>query len=253
MAQHDIQPLIDEAASVWKRSRYPVAFTGAGISVPSGIPDFRSPGGLWTRFDPFEVATAEALDNNPRGVWEFMLETVQLLERAGPNPAHLALAELEQASRLMGVITQNIDNLHQEAGSGVVVEYHGNFKRFYCKDCTAEKPMSEVRALSLEAIPCICPSCGGLIRPDVVFFGESIPPAAHQQSLNMIARADLMLIAGTSGEVAPANILPRQVKINGGRIIEINLGRTTYEDITDIRFDGRVEDILPQLAGSVLS
>jgi NAD-dependent deacetylase len=253
MAQPDIQSLIDEAASVWKQSSYPVAFTGAGISVPSGIPDFRSPGGLWTRFDPFEVATAEALDNNPRGVWEFMLETVLLLEKAGPNPAHLALAELEQSSRLMGVITQNIDNLHQEAGSEVVVEYHGNFKRFYCKDCEAEKPMDEVRALSQEAIPCICPSCGGLIRPDVVFFGESIPPAAHQQSLNMIARADLMLIVGTSGEVAPANVLPRQVKINGGRIIEINLGRTMYEDVTDIRFDGRVEDILPQLSRAVLS
>lgn len=252
MTPTDIDHLIEEAAALWKESRSAVAFTGAGFSVPSGIPDFRSPGGLWTRYDPFEVATAQALDSNPKGVWEFMLETVQLLERAAPNPAHLALADLEQGRHLMGVITQNIDNLHQEAGSRVVVEYHGNFKRFYCQNCAVEKPLSEVRALSLEAIPCTCGLCGGLIRPDVVFFGESIPAAAHHQSLDMVSKADLILIAGTSGEVAPANVLPRQVKINGGHVIEINLGTTTYGDITDIRFDAPVEDILPQLSRSIL-
>ena len=244
---------IERAASLWKQSSFAVAFTGAGISVPSGIPDFRSPGGLWTRFDPFEVATAEALDTNPRGVWEFMLETVELLEQAAPNPAHLALADLEQAQKLMGVITQNIDNLHQEAGSSDVVEYHGNFKRFFCQNCAADRSMDDIRGLTPETIPCTCLVCGGLIRPDVVFFGESIPAAAQQKSLEMISRADLILIAGTSGEVAPANVLPRQVKINGGRVIEINLGSTMYGDITDIRFDAPVEDILPQLVRSVLS
>ena len=151
MTPTDSDHLIEEAAALWKESRSAVAFTGAGFSVPSGIPDFRSPGGLWTRYDPFEVATAQALDSNPKGVWEFMLETVQLLEKAAPNPAHLALADLEKGRHLTGVITQNIDNLHQEAGSRVVVEYHGNFKRFYCQNCAVEKPLSEVHALTLEA------------------------------------------------------------------------------------------------------
>lgn len=119
------------AATMWKEAEFPVAFTGAGISVPSGIPDFRSPGGLWTKYDPMEVATAEAIEKNPKKVWEFMLETADLLDNSKPNPAHYALAELEEAKKLMGIITQNIDNLHQRAGSKNVVEYHGNFQRYF--------------------------------------------------------------------------------------------------------------------------
>ncbi|WP_027370261.1 SIR2 family NAD-dependent protein deacylase [Desulfovermiculus halophilus] len=243
---------LQEAAALLQHARTAVAFTGAGISVPSGIPDFRSPGGLWTKYDPFEVASAHALDHNPRKVWEFMLETVDLLGRSQPNPGHLALADLETNSRLSGVITQNIDNLHQRAGSRLVVEYHGNFQRFYCHGCLRECPEQEVMDHCSRSIPVYCPSCGGLVRPDVVFFGEAIPAQAHQHSLELIQAADVLIIVGTSGEVAPANVLPRQVKLSGGKIIEVNLGQTHYADITDIRFDASAEQVLPQLAAMVL-
>jgi len=252
MASELDSALLDTAAALLKKSNKAAAFTGAGISVASGIPDFRSPGGLWSKYDPFEVASAHALENNPHRVWEFMLETVDMLGRSQPNPAHQALAELERNNRLSGVITQNIDNLHQRAGSSLVIEYHGNFQRFYCHSCGVERPEQEVLDQSSQAIPVWCPMCGGLIRPDVVFFGEAIPARAHQQSMELLKAADVLIIAGTSGEVAPANVLPRQVKLNGGKIIEINLGRTYYADISDVRFDAPVEQVLPQLAAAVL-
>jgi NAD-dependent deacetylase len=243
---------LQEAASIIIQAQSVIAFTGAGISVPSGIPDFRSPGGLWTKFDPFEVASAHALEHNPRKVWEFLLETVDLLGRSQPNPAHIALAELEKNSRLSGIITQNIDNLHQRAGSSLVIEYHGNFQRFYCQGCLKESPEQEVMAACSQSIPVWCPSCGSLIRPDVVFFGEAIPALAHHQSMELIQAADVLLVVGTSGEVAPANVLPRQVKLSGGKIIEVNLGSTYYADITDVRFNAPAEHVLPQLADLVL-
>ncbi len=244
--------LLEKAAFILKESKTAAAFTGAGISVASGIPDFRSPGGLWSKYDPFEVASTHALENNPRQVWEFMLETVDLLDRSQPNPAHLALAELEKNNRLAGVITQNIDNLHQRAGSSLVIEYHGNFQRFYCHSCGVERPSEEILAQCSQSIPVWCPVCGGLIRPDVVFFGEPIPVRAHQQSLELLKTTDVLIITGTSGEVAPANVLPRQVKLSGGKIIEINIGRTYFDDITDVRFDAPAEQVLPELATAVL-
>lgn len=247
------QEKLSQAADLFAESQFALAFTGAGISVPSGIPDFRSPGGLWSKYDPLLVASAQALDTNPELVWNFLLETSSLLDQAEPNPAHLALAELEQQGRLQGVITQNIDNLHQKGGSRVVVEYHGNFQRFYCRECQREVALQTVRQASPATVPLFCSSCNGLIRPDVVFFGESIPASAHSRSLSLIQGADLILIAGTSGEVAPANTLPVQVKRNQGKVIEINLGPTSYTDISDIRFNGPVQEILPELAALILT
>ena len=247
------QEKIRKATDLFKKSKFAIAFTGAGISVPSGIPDFRSPGGLWSKYDPLLVASAQALDNNPEQVWDFLLETSSLLDTAKPNPAHLALAELEKQERLKGVITQNIDNLHQRGGSRVVVEYHGNFQRFYCRECQREVPLSDIRQASPSNVPLLCSDCKGLIRPDVVFFGESIPSSAHARSLGLVQAADLILIAGTSGEVAPANTLPDLVKRNQGRVIEINLGKTAYTRISDIRFDGPVEEVLPKLAAMILT
>ncbi|MFO7877714.1 MAG: NAD-dependent deacylase [Desulfovermiculus sp.] len=239
---------LEEAASIIQQAGTVVAFTGAGISVASGIPDFRSPGGLWSKYDPFEVASAHALEQNPRKVWEFLLDTVELLERSQPNPAHLALADLEKGGRLAGVITQNIDNLHQRAGSSLVIEYHGNFQRFYCQSCLMNRPEQEVMSQCSQSIPVWCPACGGLVRPDVVFFGEAIPARAQQESMQLLQAADVLIIAGTSGEVAPANVLPRQVKLSGGKVIEVNLGSTHYADITDVRFDAPAEQVLPRLA-----
>ena len=251
--QGDFDHRLHHAADCIKSARAAVAFTGAGISVPSGIPDFRSPGGLWSKYDPFLVASAQALDTNPDKVWEFLLETSALLDRSEPNAAHQALARLEQRQLLQGVITQNIDNLHQRAGSEEVVEYHGNFQRFYCRDCRTSIPLDAIRKITSESIPLRCASCNGLVRPDVVFFGESIPAAAHARSLQLLHGADLLIIAGTSGTVAPANSLPNLIKHKQGTIIEINLGSTAYRQITDIRFDGPVETILPALVDMALS
>jgi len=247
-----MERLIREAAEIWKRATHPIAFTGAGISVPSGIPDFRSPGGLWTKYDPMKVATAQAITDNPKGVWEFLIDTIDLLERAQPNPAHLALAELEKKNKLMAIITQNVDNLHQRAGSKNVIEYHGNFENFYCNKCKKGYSKEETKNLLKKENPPRC-ECGGIIRPEVVFFGEPIPPLAYQQSLELIKKTDLLLIVGTSGEVAPANTIPRAIKSRGGKIIEINLGETYYYDISDIRFDYPVEEVLPLLKDELLS
>jgi NAD-dependent deacetylase len=247
MTQHSHGPY-EQGAQLLREAASAVAFTGAGISVPSGIPDFRSPGGLWSQYDPMRVATAEALSSNPKEVWQFLLDAVDMLENAEPNPAHETLAELERSGRLRGVITQNVDNLHQRAGSREVVEYHGNFQRFYCMRCLRETPYEEVRRrASQDSIPLQCTECSGIIRPDAVFFGEAIPARAQNKSLELVARADLIIVAGTSGDVAPANILPRQVKRSGGRVLEINLGRTSFGDITDVRFDAPVQEVLPQL------
>ncbi len=218
------------------------ALTGAGISVESGIPDFRSPGGLWERFNPMEYAHIRAFRAHPAKVWTLLKEMDETINRARPNPAHFALAQLEAKGILTGVITQNVDNLHQAAGSVKVVEYHGNALRFVCLDCGA--PFAR-EALHFDQAPLYCP-CGGLIKPDVVFFGEGIPPAAQQAALVLAQSCDLMLIVGTSGEVAPANYLPLIAKEHGATIVENNLDFTLLtRRVTDF--------FLPGPAGEVLS
>lgn len=234
-----------QAASMVREATSVVALTGAGISVASGIPDFRSPGGLWSSFDPWQVCSTWALRHNPHGVWTFLLQAVPLLTRAMPNPAHEALADLERMNLLTAVITQNIDHLHQAAGSKRVVEFHGNSRRFYCMECGREYPTDHALQLTEKSIPWLCGVCDGLIRPDVVFFGESIPSLALKESFDLAGSAEVMLILGTSGEVAPANTLPHQVKARGGRVIEINLGQTSYGRLPDVRIDARVEEALP--------
>jgi NAD-dependent deacetylase len=216
----DISP--EKLADLINRSRLVVALTGAGISVESGIPDFRSQGGLWERFDPFEYATIHAFEKNPAKVWVMLKEMDRLLVRARPNPAHYALAELEARGHLLSIITQNVDNLHQAAGSRNVIEYHGNAHRFVCLACRGHWPR---QALDFGQTPLYC-YCGGLIKPDVVFFGEAIPEAALYKANALAISCDLMLIIGTSAEVAPANILPEVAKNNGAVIVENNLEHT---------------------------
>ncbi len=240
------------AATAIRDSRCTVAFTGAGISVPSGIPDFRSPGGLWSRYDPEQVCSEWALRKNPVGVWEFLRDALELFDTATPNQAHIALAELERHGLLSAVITQNIDNLHQEAGSQEVIEYHGNCRRYYCHGCAASYPSDQIAAQVRRKIPVLCASCEAVIRPDVVFFGEAIPQEALFRSAALAREADVMIVVGTSGTVAPANIIPQEVAARGGTVIECNIGPTAYADVTSIRFDGAAEEILPLLAQQLL-
>lgn len=251
MAKEQWERLIEDAAALWRSASCVIALTGAGVSVPSGIPDFRSPGGLWERHDPQEVATIQALRRNPARVWEFLREAARLFQTATPNPAHRALAALEAAGRLDAIITQNIDNLHQEAGSRRVIEFHGSGKRYYCMGCNAQHDPAAAR--DVELLPWRCADCNGVVRPDFVFFGEQIPPHALADSMELASRADLVVIVGTSGEVAPANSIPFQVKASGGKVIEINLGPSAYGRLPDVAIRAGAERVLPALQDALLA
>lgn len=242
----------EEAASLVAGARKAVAFTGAGISVPSGIPDFRSPGGLWSRFDPMEVASIQALATNPRGVWEFLLDAHKMFRSAEPNPAHTALASMERDGIIAGVITQNIDRLHQRAGSANVVEFHGSSAEYYCRKCRLGYEADRIEELAAQALPVTC-DCGGVVRPTVVFFGEGIPAAAQRGSEELLSGCDCIVIVGTSGDVAPANQLPHMVKARGGAVVEVNLGRTAYASLSDVRIDAPAEKVLPILYDLAIS
>jgi NAD-dependent deacetylase len=238
----DITP--QKLAAFIKKSQKAVAITGAGISVESGIPDFRSHGGLWERFDPMEYATIRAFKKDPAKVWVMLKEMDEILVKARPNPAHYALAELEKRGLLMGVITQNVDNLHQAAGSVNVIEYHGNAHRFACTNCKGSWPRA---ALDFDQLPLYC-YCGGLIKPDVVFFGEPIPEEASYKANALVLSSDLVLIIGSSMEVAPANMLPQVAKSNGALIVENNLEHTRMSAfLTDYFLPGPAGVVWPEV------
>ena len=238
-------------ASIWREAKTVLVLTGAGISVPSGIPDFRSPGGLWERFKPEEVATLQALRSHPEKVWEFLLEADNMFDSAKPNPAHEALAAIESAGHVTAVVTQNIDGLHQRAGSRNVIEFHGSGRRYYCMGCKKDYPAEQIKNLTPADIPLRCDACGDVVRPDFVFFNEQIPVDAMKDAFNLADRADLIVIVGTSGEVAPANSLPLHVKRNGGKVIEINRGFSNFGNVTDIRVIASAEEALPVISESL--
>ncbi|WP_027182982.1 SIR2 family NAD-dependent protein deacylase [Desulfovibrio inopinatus] len=240
---------LQSALQLLEASSHAIAFTGAGISVASGIPDFRSPGGVWERHDPMEVATTRALKSNPEGVWRFLLEAFSLTTKAQPNRAHTALARMEHAGVLHGIITQNIDALHMRAGSRNVVEYHGTMARCVCMGCgqTFNEPEKIVFSKGF-TIPWICDQCGGLVRPEIVFFGESIPLDALEKSGQLAREADLVMVIGTSGNVAPANTIPYEIKSRGGKVIVINPQETSYAGMADVTIRQPAETALPELA-----
>ena len=237
------QSLIMEAGHV-------VALTGAGVSVPSGIPAFRGSQGLWAKYDPFEYAHIESFKADPAKVWEMLLELRAMVQGARPNPAHLALADLERLGKLEAIITQNVDNLHQEAGSGYVIEFHGNGSRLICLDCGRSKPRQKE---DFKVIPPRC-GCGGLLKPGVVFFGEGIPQEPFQRAVAAVRQADLLLVAGTSAQVTPASLMPALALEQGARIIEINLEPTELTgSVAGLTLFGPAEVILPELAQGVRS
>jgi NAD-dependent deacetylase len=231
-----------ELAGIIRRHPRVAALTGAGISVASGIPSFRGAGGLWDRYDPMEYAHIQAFRRHPAKVWQLLKELDATITRARPNRAHYALAELEAKGFLTGIITQNVDNLHQAAGSKRVVEYHGNARRFVCDHCRGHHPRE---TLDFSQTPLYC-LCGGLIRPDVVFFGEAIPPAAQGEAEELSRHCDLMLIIGTSGEVAPASYLPALAREWHAVIVEVNLEPTCLtSSLTDHFLKGSAGQLLP--------
>ncbi|MBN1104011.1 MAG: NAD-dependent deacylase [Deltaproteobacteria bacterium] len=238
---------IEEAARIICSSRLTLALTGAGISVESGIPDFRGAGGLWDKYNPAEYATIHAFRSNPKKVWAMLREMDTLVQQAKPNKAHIGLADLERMGLLHCVITQNVDNLHQAGGSAHVIEYHGNSSTLSCLQCGYRVPSEERRG---ETAP-RC-SCGMILKPDVVFFGESIPPDALSRSFEMAAGAQALLVVGTSAVVSPANTIPVVAKRNGARIIEVNKESTHLtQTMTDVFLQGSSGEIIPALVEKV--
>lgn len=242
---------LTNAAKALRESRCTMAFTDAGISVESGIPPFRGPGGVWTRHDPSKFEKWY-FKRNPEEVWPLLKDIFfGSMSKAKPNAAHMALADLEVAGKLAGIVTQNIDGLHQLAGSSVVHEYHGSTRRLQCMACRA---MYETSEISLELVPPPCPNCGGLLKPDFVFFGEGIPSEVHRAATDLAKEAEVCLVVGTGGTVAPANRLPFIVKNRGGGVIEVNLYDSEYSYRTsDYYLQGKAGTLLPELVAEALS
>ena len=244
------EDLIKKTAEVIRRSKKVLALTGAGISVESGIPDFRGAGGLWEKFDPMEYATIEAFTANPQKVWAMLKEMGSVVEKAAPNPAHIALAKLEELGFLSSIVTQNIDNLHQAAGSKRVIEFHGNSSKLICLSCARLHDRKEV---SLESLPPRC-SCAGVLKPNVVFFGEAIPWRAHMEAKEEAASCELMLVIGTSAVVAPACDLPLIAKRAGATIVEVNLEETQLTRyVSDWILKGSASALLQALLNEITS
>jgi NAD-dependent protein deacetylase/lipoamidase len=230
-----------ELAGLIRESSSSVALTGAGISVPSGIPDFRTPGkGLWTRVDPMKVATIDAFHADTRSFWDFYRPRFSELGAKEPNPAHEALAELEKRGLLDAVVTQNIDLLHRKAGSREVIEVHGSIATSSCTSCGQRWELAEIEMLFGEDGIATCTGCMGKVKPDVVLFGELLPEAAMARAQELCAGADLLLCIGSSLEVFPVAGLPELTLAAGGRVAIVTQSSTPYDGEAAIRLDGDV-------------
>ncbi len=239
---------VKRAAEIIASGRLVVALTGAGISVESGIPAFRGSQGLWEKYDPMEYAHISSFLRNPEKVWGMLVELYEIVKNAKPNPAHYALAELEKLGRCHAVITQNVDALHQKAGSERVIEFHGTGETLTCLSCGKRFRVEEI---DLGRIPPRC-ECGGVLKPDIVFFGESIPPDALEESFDLARRCDVVLVVGTSAQVYPAAQIPQTAKAHGAKVIEVNLEPTPLtSSITDIFCQGSASKVLPAIVDEV--
>jgi NAD-dependent deacetylase len=244
-ALHDrLARLVADAGSV-------VALTGAGISVPSGIPDFRSPvTGLWANVDPSTIAHVDVWRADPVRFWSFYGERFARLEGIEPNDAHRALVDLERRGRLDAVLTQNIDTLHERAGSSDVIELHGSIAGCHCPACGAREPLSVVLGLITAAEDGVprCPACAGVLKPDVVLFGDMLPQEAQDEAMRLARSCDLLLCIGTSLQVWPVAGLPEQTLLAGGRIAIVTASGTPYDDHASVRLGG---DVVAELTGLV--
>ncbi|MFC1856923.1 NAD-dependent deacetylase [Thermodesulfobacteriota bacterium] len=243
---------LQDAAKVLAESRIVIGFTGAGISVESGIPDFRTKGNFWEGFDPAtfekEIDNKEVFDQNPGKVWQFFSRALQVIERAEPNDAHKAMAWLGCLGRMSAIITQNVDELHQQAGSENVIEIHGSLMRLQCLQCGVRYSWEEVRD---GRIPPCC-RCGTVLKPEVPLFGDEVNLVAFSASRTLAMNAQTIVLVGTHGNVAPVNRIPLEAKEYGATIVEINREKSRYTDrITDYFLQGKADEILPELARAV--
>ncbi|MBU0987127.1 MAG: NAD-dependent deacylase [Proteobacteria bacterium] len=241
--------LIQKAAQDLAGTTRAVALTGAGISVESGIPPFRGKGGLWEKIDPMEFAHINAFLKDPAKVWHVLIREMKgMVDNARPNDAHKALARLEQLGILKTIITQNVDGLHQMAGNTDVIEFHGNFAWQRCMDCGGRCKTAHI---DLSQIPPRC-ECGGIYKPDCVFFGEMIPPQLLRRSEQVALDCDIMLVVGTSALVQPAAFMPLIAKQAGAKVIEVNPERTLLSDRTsDYIIMGKAGQVMNRLTAEV--
>jgi len=260
----------EQAKNIINESENILFFTGSGISAESGIPTFRGDDGLWVKYSPSEFGTIssifEQFKKNPKKVLYFLNDVLKVFISAKPNNSHISIGELEnKIGKNITVITQNIDNLHEKAGSSKVIKLHGDLFTLKCIKCNhvisvnsdyIDKFLINLNKLFMDPLGImenikkflpVCPKCGNLMRPDVVFFGESLPQYAINEAIDAVNHTNLMVIIGTSGEVYPANTFPETAKSNGVKLIEINPNRTYFTDIVDVFIKGNASEILPQL------
>ncbi len=232
------------SAELIKGARSIGVLTGAGVSAESGVPTFRGTGGLWNKCRAEDLATPEAFKRDPVLVWKFYDYRRQLISKVSPNNAHRILAKWEKELKKVEIVTQNIDGLHQRAGSEKVVELHGNIWQAICLE---EKRVFQFTENPIKEFPPKCPFCGGRIRPNVVWFGESLDPNILKKAYSIFEKVELAIVIGTSAIVYPAAYLPQLTKSNGGKIIEINPERTPLSSLTNISFRGKASIILSEI------
>lgn len=255
MTNTDLDQAIEEAARIIISSRHVVALVGAGLSAESGIPTFRGPDGLWTKHGEPDLRDYDRFREDPKRWWEMRIsrtsqfsELIDALNNAIPNEGHFALTDLEQMGRLHHIITQNIDNLHQMAGSQAITEIHGNRTKLRCTSCNARWPVDE---FPIDELPPHCPHCGGIVKGDTVMFGEPIPSDALDECIRQTRMCDCMLLVGTSAVVYPAAGFPVDVKMSGGRLIEINPNETPLSDLADVVLRTPAGQALPRIVDRI--
>ncbi len=243
---------VERLAELIRQSSRTVALTGAGISVPSGIPDFRTPEtGLWAKVDPMEVAHIDVFERDPARFWSYYGPRFQSLGDKRPNAAHEALAELERRGLLAGVITQNIDRLHSAAGSREVVEVHGSMETSSCRDCRASYGIDEMDALFDAHGVAVCSACAGPVKPDVVLFGELLPESAMARAQELAAGAELLICAGSSLAVYPVAGLPGLTLERGGKLAIVTKGPTPYDAEAMLKLEGEIDAELRALLAAL--
>lgn len=238
--------ILDQAAEKISQSAYTLAFTGAGISVESGIPPFRGENGLWNKYDPKVLEINYFLDHGAES-WKYIREIFyDYFGKSEPNAGHKALADMEKMGYLHAIVTQNIDNLHHMAGNKTVHEFHGSSSRLVCSKCQNVYPVTQ---FDLKDIPPVCPHDHQLLKPDFVFFGEGIPAQAWDKSFESAEKCEVCLVIGSTGEVVPASYVPQRARERGAFIIEVNPEPSQFTNtITDLHLVGKAGDILPKLA-----
>ena len=246
-----MEDLIQRAVGILARSTHLVVFTGSGVSRESGIATFReAQNGLWEQYDPHQLATVEGFMREPELVWEWYQHRFGLIDDVMPNPGHTAIAELEHILPRVVVITQNIDNLHQGAGSRDVIELHGNWRHYKC--LKGHKGFIRSDFADQRATPPRCPRCTSMLRPDVVWFGEKLPADALERAYAESGLCDAMLVVGTSGLVQPSASLPLYARERGSSIIEVNPNRSAITPIADVFLQGAAGHVLPQVMPGVV-